>query len=191
MSLSLFLACYAMVFIAELVGDKALYTISALATRYRPAHIFTGITLAFMGKMLAAVLVGRAIAELPAALVASLSAATFFTMALVIWLKKPEEPTGMPEPAARWSKAVLVAFAAIFFSEWGDIGQITAATLAASYRQPLVVWLAATLAMMSKGAVAITVGVGLRRYVPARALRYGAFGLCLTMGVLAALRIAV
>lgn len=186
----LFLATYGMVLPAELIGDKAIYTISTLATRYRPLPVFYGIVVAFMGKMLVAVLVGQAIAELPAALVSGLSAATFFTMALIIWLKKPTDQPAQRAPVY-WPKAVIVAFAAIFFSEWGDMGQITAGALAAAYQAPFTVWLAATLAMVTKGILAITLGRGLRKRVSEKLLRYASIGLCLALGILSALRIAV
>jgi len=38
-------------------------------------------------------------------------------------------------------------------SEWGDVGQITAAALTAKYHRPLVVWLGAVGAMVTKGAL--------------------------------------
>ncbi|MEJ7714130.1 MAG: TMEM165/GDT1 family protein [Pyrinomonadaceae bacterium] len=147
---SLFLVAYTMVLLAELLGDKTLYAVSTLASRYHPVSIFCGITVAFMGKMLVAVLIGQAITELPGALVTGMSAGTFFLMALFIWLKKPKQQVEEREQQARWSKGVLISFAAIFFTEWGDIGQLTAATLAARYQHSFIIWLAATLAMVTK-----------------------------------------
>ena len=83
----------------------------------------------------------------------------------------------------------LISFAAIFFSEWGDVGQLAAATLAARYHAPFIVWSGATLALMTKGLLALTLGAGLSRRLPQNVLRYGALSLCLTMGVLSLLRI--
>ena len=42
-------------FLAELVGDKSIYSIPSLSIRYRAAVVFSGITLAFASKMLVAV----------------------------------------------------------------------------------------------------------------------------------------
>ena len=56
--LAVLLATYAAVFLAEIVGDKLLYTTGILATRYRPVPIMIGITAAFMAKMAVAVAVG-------------------------------------------------------------------------------------------------------------------------------------
>jgi putative Ca2+/H+ antiporter (TMEM165/GDT1 family) len=92
----LLLATYGTVLFAELLGDKSFYTISSLTTRFRAAHVLGGISVAFAGKMLVAVLVGQAIAGLPPALVAGISAATFFATALAIWFKNAR-----PESAGR------------------------------------------------------------------------------------------
>jgi len=190
MELSLFLATFGTVFLAELIGDKALYTISTLATRYRALPLFCGFTVAFMAKMLAAVLLGRVISTLPTPLIAGVAAATFFLMAIVLWLKEPHSEPIAPAPSSGWSSAMLIGFGAIFFTEWGDVGQIAAATLVASYQAPFIVWLGATLAMVTKGVLAMTLGVSLRKRVPRKILRLGAVCLCLLMGVLSVLKIA-
>ena len=65
-----FLATFAAVFIAEIVGDKLLYTTGVLAARYRTLPIMLGMAIAFMAKMGVAVMVGSAIAKLPRTLVA-------------------------------------------------------------------------------------------------------------------------
>jgi putative Ca2+/H+ antiporter (TMEM165/GDT1 family) len=187
--ISVLFVSYALVFGAEIVGDKTLYTLGTLATRYRLGPIFWGSTLAFMSKGFAAVALGSAIAKLPAILLAALSAGTFFAIALMIWFKKPE-PDPLPVSAARSSlKIAAAAFAGMFFSEWGDVGQLAAATLAAHYRFPLVVWAGAVLAMMTKGILAMTLGATLRSRIPRKVLRYATFALCLVMGISAVFRI--
>ena len=183
MEVSLFVTAFGIVFIAEVVGDKAIYTISTFSTRYHVLPIFLGIVPAFMGKMLVAVQVGRVIAQLPVYVVAATSAATFFTIAVVLWLKGSESELREDPPRGHWSRGSLLAFAAIFFSEWGDVGQIAAATLSSSNEAPVTIWLAATLAMVAKGVLAMILGVGLKTRVPPRVLRYGAVGVYLVMGI--------
>jgi putative Ca2+/H+ antiporter (TMEM165/GDT1 family) len=186
----LFFLAFGTVFFTEILGDKALFTISALVARFPSLPVFGGIVLAFMAKMLAAVLIGNAIAGFPATLVAGASATTFLATAIVIWFKKQEENSSSERlPVICWRKAVLTAFAAIFFSEWADAGQISAAMLAARHQAPVAIWFAATLALVAKGVLALSLGIGLRRYLPRRVLRCGAFALCLTMSVLSALRV--
>jgi putative Ca2+/H+ antiporter (TMEM165/GDT1 family) len=79
------------------------------------------------------------------------------------------------------------AFGAVFFTEWGDPGQIAAASLAARYQDTWLVWSAATLAMLTKGLLAVTLGVGLRRFLPRHVLRVGAASLCVVLSLIAAI----
>src|SRR5882762_1276049 len=131
--MSLFLITFATVFLTEMIGDKSLLTIGALVSRFRALPVYCGVVVAFMGKMLAAVVFGRAIARLPTALVAATSAITFLATGIVLWFKKQETPHRENVPVTFWSKTMLTAFAAVFLSEWADAGQLSAAMLAAQY----------------------------------------------------------
>ena len=187
----IFFATFGTVFVAEIVGDKLLYTTGVLAARYRTLPIMFGMAIAFMAKMGVAVLVGEAIAKLPKPLVATITAISFLGVAFALWRKsdRPREA----DKQHRASKAAMVSFAAIFFSEWGDVGQITAATLAAKYHLALIVWLGAVSAMVSKGALAAFLGAGIRRWISNRiapkVVRYVAVGLLLVLGSLSVLEI--
>jgi putative Ca2+/H+ antiporter (TMEM165/GDT1 family) len=185
--IGLFLATYGAVFLAEIVGDKLLYTTGVLATRYRPMPIVIGATLAFMAKMAVAVAIGEAISHLPPLLVATLTTISFLGLAYTLW-RKPVEPKEVKDSAGS-SKAAMVSFAAIFFSEWGDIGQITAATMAARFSSPVIVWLGAVAAMVTKGILAASIGAGVRgwiqRHFSPRTIRVGGVSLLLVLGLLA------
>jgi putative Ca2+/H+ antiporter (TMEM165/GDT1 family) len=52
--LPILFATYGAVFLAEIAGDKLLYTTGVLAARYRTAPILCGMAVAFMAKMGAA-----------------------------------------------------------------------------------------------------------------------------------------
>src|ERR1700734_1354036 len=145
--LTIFFATYGAVFVAEIVGDKLLYTTGVLATRYKTLPIMVGMAFAFMLKMGVAVAVGEAISKLPKWLVACVTAASFIGVAITVW-KKDERRSQHKEVSA--PKAATLSFAAIFFSEWGDVGQVTAATRAAQYHVPVVVWAGAVAAMVTK-----------------------------------------
>jgi Ca2+/H+ antiporter, TMEM165/GDT1 family len=183
--LPIFFATYGAVFVAEIVGDKLLYTTGVLATRYRTAPILCGMLVAFMAKMGVAVLVGKAISTLPPLLVAAITGVNFFAIAYALWRKPDKRETQKEYPASR---AVMVSFAAIFFSEWGDVGQITAATMAARFGAPLIVWLGAVSAMATKGALAASIGAGVRQWIQEhlspKTIRYAAVGLLLLLGIL-------
>ena len=199
---AVFLATYGAVFIAEIVGDKLLYTTGVLATRYRPAAIVAGMAAAFMLKMAVAVLVGEAIAHLPRALVAAVTAASFAGVILAVW-RKPDVRKAK-EKDSRILQGAAVAFATIFFSEWGDVGMVMAGTMAAKYvwtaragtgpdiiQMGLIVWLAAVSAMVTKGGLAVTLGAGVRRsiaeHVNPRMVRYVAVVALVVLGTLSVL----
>jgi putative Ca2+/H+ antiporter (TMEM165/GDT1 family) len=186
MNASPFVAAFAVVFFAEIVGDRSLYTISSLASRFGTARVATGISVAFAMKMGVAVLIGRKLAELPSSLIGAVSAATFFITAAVLYLRgRRSEPVGN----GPFRRAAGISFAAIFFTEWADIGQLTAAVLVARFGAPLLVWCGATMAMMGKGAVALALAAGLRNRLRSEWVRYGACATCVVLGVLAALRV--
>src|SRR5271154_624268 len=114
--IAILIATYGAVFVAEIVGDKLLYTTGVLATRYRTVPIMIGMLVAFMGKMAVAVAVGSAISKLPPLLVAALTSISFIGVAITLW-RKPLDRTSL-ERDLRASRAAAVSFAAIFFSEW-------------------------------------------------------------------------
>jgi putative Ca2+/H+ antiporter (TMEM165/GDT1 family) len=181
-------ATYAAVFVAEIVGDKLLYTTGVLATRYRTVPIMIGMLIAFMAKMAVAVAVGNAISKLPPLAVAALTSVSFIGIAITLW-RKPVERT--VEKDNRASRAAMVSFAAIFFSEWGDVGQITAATMAARFGAPLLVWFGAVAAMATKGALAASIGAGVRQWIVSRispkVVRYAGVSALLVLGILSVL----
>jgi Ca2+/H+ antiporter, TMEM165/GDT1 family len=185
--LTILLVTYGAVFAAEIVGDKLLYTTGVLATRYRALPIMLGMMMAFMAKMAVAVLVGKAISTLPPLLVAAVTTVNFFGIAITLW-RKPDKREIKKDYAD--SRAAMVSFAAIFFSEWGDIGQITAATMSARFGAPLLVWVGAVSAMVTKGALAASIGAALRQWIQdhlsPKTIRYGAVALLLILGILSA-----
>jgi putative Ca2+/H+ antiporter (TMEM165/GDT1 family) len=186
---AIFLATYAAVFLAEIIGDKLLYTTGILATRYRPIPVMIGVTVAFMAKMAVAVAVGEAISRLPRPIVAAITALSFLGIALTLWRKPMKSSEPKKDDSA--SKGAFVAFAAVFLSEWGDIGQITAATMAARFSAPFVVWLGAVAAMVTKGILAAFLGAGVRQWIADRiapqAIRIGGVSLLLVLGTLSVL----
>ena len=201
--IQLVLATYGAVFVAEIVGDKLLYTTGVLATRYRSAAVVLGMALAFMCKMAVAVAVGAAITQLPRWLVALFTAASFIGVAIVVW-RKPDAPAPRVKDSTVFPGAG-VAFAAIFFSEWGDVGQVTAAGMAAKYvwsaqttassstlwQTAVLVWIGAVAAMVTKGALAGLLGEGVRRWiadrVEPRVVRHVATAALILLGILAVL----
>ena len=167
--LTIFAATYAAVFVAEIVGDKLLYTTGVLATRYRSLPIILGMALAFMLKMGAAVLLGSVIAQLPKPVIATLTAVSFIGVMIVLWRKNDDVREGQASRSDALATPAMVTFATIFLSEWADVGMVTAATLAANHPDALiVVWLGAVCAMVTKGLAAAFLGAGVRQWIRTR-----------------------
>ena len=196
--ITVFIATYAAVFLAEIAGDKLLYTTGVLSSRYRPLPIMVGVTIAFMVKMAVAVAAGEWVSHLPPLVVAGVTAASFIGVAYTVW-RKPTVPRTKKKEDHTAGKAALVSFAAIFFSEWGDVGQITAAAMAAKWMTaagatgttPYIVWLGAVLAMVTKGALAASIGAGARHWIEKtfspKVIRYGGVGLLVLLGIMSVL----
>ena len=175
---------------AELVGDKSIYTVASLSVRFRARVVLASITAAFACKMLAAVMLGRMILRIHSEWTGVLSALAFFVSALFIWFKEPEPVPRDRGRAADWCRAALVCFASICFTEWGDPGQIAVAALTVKSNWPVATWLGGTLAMMTKTALAMTLGIKLRDRMPQRVLRPLASGSFCALGILALLKLA-
>jgi putative Ca2+/H+ antiporter (TMEM165/GDT1 family) len=196
--IAVFFATYAAVFLAEIAGDKLLYTTGVLSARYRPLPIMVGVTIAFMAKMAVAVVVGERIAHLPPLLVAGVTSLSFIGVAYTVW-RKPMVAKAQKKEDTPAGKAAAVSFAAIFFSEWGDVGQITAAAMAAKSMAepgataswPFIVWAGAVLAMVTKGALAASIGASARKWIEKtfspKVIRYGGVGLLLALGIMSVL----
>ncbi|MES1240653.1 MAG: TMEM165/GDT1 family protein [Acidobacteriota bacterium] len=175
------LLVYWTVLVAELVGDKSIYTIASLATRFGRWQVMAGVGAAFALKMLAAVFLGQSLARISGTWLALLSAATFFATAAFL-LFRAAETSESGRSRSPWPGAAAISFAAIFFSEWADAGQIAAAVLTAQSKLPLAVWIGAMMALLTKAAVAMILGTKLREALPGLLLRRMAAASCLLLG---------
>jgi len=185
--MSLLLAAYITVLLAELVGDKTLYTVGSLATRHRLVPIVVGATAATALKMGAAVLFGGFVRALPAWMISIVSSVSFLALGLFLLLKRPRSATVAAASPA--SVVALASFGSMFLTEWADVGQIAAAVLAAESGKPFVIWVASSAAMLTKILLAVTLGLGVRRWVPMRLARAAGVAVCMSMAVLALLRV--
>jgi len=177
------------VLVAELVGDKTIYTVSSLSLRFRARIVFAAIAVAFAVKILAVVLLGKVIVQLHSQWTDVLSAVAFFVSALFIWFKEPGPGEAERPVSAGWWRAAVVCFGSVFLTEWGDPGQIAAAALTVKSHALLATWLGGTLAMVTKGGLAIIFGLKLRDRLPQRLLRPLASASCCVLGVLALLKV--
>jgi putative Ca2+/H+ antiporter (TMEM165/GDT1 family) len=174
--LAVVLTTFVVIFPAEL-PDKSLFASLVLGTRFRPLPVFVGVAAAFAVHVVIAVSIGGVFSLLPERLVLFVVAALFAGGSALLLLGKEEEHDDEAAEASRALadqrpvRVALASFGVVFLGEWGDITQITTANLAARYGDPVSVGLGALLALWSVSALALTVGRGLVRRVPARLVR--------------------
>jgi putative Ca2+/H+ antiporter (TMEM165/GDT1 family) len=173
------------VLIAELVGDKSIYALTSLTLRFRAELVFASFALASAAKMLIAVLLGRVLSQFQSHWTYLISGVAFLVSAILIWTEGPEAEAEIEARQAGWATGALACFASFFLTEWGDPGQISAAALMLKSHQALGTWLGGTLAIMTKGAVVLTIGLKIRDRLPQRALRLIASTSCCILGILA------
>jgi len=172
--LAVVLTTFVVIFPAEL-PDKSLFASLVLGTRFRPLPVFCGVAAAFAVHVLIAVTIGGVFALLPERLVLFVAAALFAGGSALLLLGREDHADAAETPRTmadqRPVRVALASFGVVFLGEWGDITQITTANLAARYRDPFSVGIGALLALWSVSALALTVGRGLVRRVPARLVR--------------------
>ena len=172
------------VFVAELVGDKSIYSIASLSLRFRAAVLFAGLSAAFAGKMFVAVLLAKLLVRLHF-WTDFLSAVAFFVSAFFLWIEEPEKIRAPRVAGAGWWPGLIVCFGALFLTEWGDPSQVAVAALSVKSHTWLEPWLGGTLAMMVKGLLAMTVGIKIREWFPQKLLRTVATASFVLLGILA------
>jgi putative Ca2+/H+ antiporter (TMEM165/GDT1 family) len=188
-----FWVTYAAVFAAEILGDKFLYTTGILSTRYRTSPMMIGIAVAFMAKMAVAVAIGDALATVPRLVIAVVTMAGMIGIAFRFW--RNSEPHQASPSAHSNSEAAMISCASVIFSEWADLGQMTAAAMAVQLRAPVVVWAGAVSAMVTKGLLIAVAGSRLRGSlsgrVPQSLLRYARVSLLVMLAVLSVIETLV
>jgi putative Ca2+/H+ antiporter (TMEM165/GDT1 family) len=188
--LALLLSIFGLVFVAEL-PDKTALAALVLATKHRPVPVLVGAAAALAIQSMVAVAAGSLVSLLPSRPVHIVSGAVFLVSAVLMWRREKDEAANEDgkAPTGFWRSTWLV-FGVVFIAEWGDLTQVATATLAARYRQPLLVFSAATLALWSVAALAVLVGnragklLDPRRTQRIAAVLFAAVGVLLVVGVL-------
>jgi putative Ca2+/H+ antiporter (TMEM165/GDT1 family) len=164
-------AAFVITFLAEL-PDKSMFASLILATRYRPAWVWTGAAAAFTVQIGLAVTAGQLLHLLPGQVVQDVTAGLFVAGSAYLWVTsfRPQELEGADaarqgDGPASFRRVAATSFGLIFLAEFGDITQITAANLAARYG-PLPVFAGATLGLWAIAAVAVTVGAKSLKLLP-------------------------
>jgi Ca2+/H+ antiporter, TMEM165/GDT1 family len=176
MSVGSFLGVMALMFLLEL-PDKTMIATIVMSTRARPSSIVLGASAGFVVQMGIAVAAGGLLTLLPVT-AKDLVVAVLFLGGAAYLLFVPEkevEEEGAREAAveragSRW-REVSTAFMVIFVGEFGDLTQIQAANLSAKTHQPLMVFLASSVALVGISFLGAYGGQALQRVVPLRKIR--------------------
>jgi putative Ca2+/H+ antiporter (TMEM165/GDT1 family) len=167
----IFATVFGVIFLAEL-PDKTAVAALVLATRHRPLPVFAGTALALVVQSMVAVAAGGLLSLLPARPVHIGAGLLFLVSAFFMWRRDEEEEDadagqGSAEPEG-FRRAFLKSFLVVFIAEWGDLTQLGTAALAARYRAPLTVFLAATVALCLVAALAVFLGNRLSKLIHPR-----------------------
>ena len=186
-ALGLGFTVFTVIFLLEL-PDKTALAALLLATRHRPLPIFLGAAAAFVVQSAVAVLAGSLFSLLPREPIRIGAGLLFLVMAALLVrrnLRKVEaaEEQSVEHEEARHRRPFVTAFTVVFIAEWGDLTQLATAALQARYQQPLVVFVAATLALWAVSAIAVALGNRLGAWVPARPLQFAAAGVMVLVAI--------
>ena len=189
MSLAVAATVFAVIFPAELPDKTALASL-VLASRYRPAYVFTGAAAAFAVHVGLAVAAGSLLGLLPHRPLEAVVAVLFAVGAVLLLRGRHGDDDEYVEVHGKepgfW-RVAWTSFAVILVAEFGDLTQIATASLAARYQDPLSVGAGALLALWAVAALAIVGGRGLLKIIPLTWITRGAAAVML---VLAAVSLA-
>ncbi len=176
------------IFVLEVPDKTALATL-LLGTRHRPLPVFGGAALAFLVQSVVAVFAGSLLSLLPREPIRVAAGVLFVVMAAVLVRRglrqmEAEGAKALAEQQRRHRRPFVTAFLVVFAAEWGDLTQLATATLQARYRQPLLVFTSATLALWTVAALAVIAGNRLGATVPERPLLLGAASVTAILGIL-------
>ena len=185
---------FALIFPVEL-PDKTFIASLVLATRYRPALVWVGVSLAFLVQCVVAVAAGGLLSLLPSAVVAAAAGVLFLIGAVVLWrgaadadadADAEEEFRDRATAEVHGARVVATSFGVLFLAEWGDLSQLLTAGLAARYEDPVSVFAGSWLALVTVAALAVLLGRTLLRHVRLSTIRWVGASVCLVLALLAA-----
>jgi putative Ca2+/H+ antiporter (TMEM165/GDT1 family) len=186
-TLGLGFTIFTVIFLLEL-PDKTALAALLLATRHRPLPVFLGAAAAFVIQSGVAVLAGSLLSLLPREPIRIGAGLLFLVMAGLLVRRnlrkdEAEEERAVAQEEARHRRPFVTAFSVVFVAEWGDLTQLATAALQARYQQPVVVFVAATLALWAVSAIAVMLGNRLGAWIPERPLQFAAAGVMVLVAI--------
>jgi Ca2+/H+ antiporter, TMEM165/GDT1 family len=186
-ALELGFTVFLVIFLLEL-PDKTALAALLLATRHRALPVFLGAAVAFVMQSAVAVGAGSLLSLLPREPIRIGAGLLFLVMAGLLIRRnlrreEADEERVIEKEETRHRRPFVTAFTVVFVAEWGDLTQLATAALQARYQQPLVVFLAATLALWAVSAIAVMLGNRLGAWIPERPLQFAAAGVMVLVAI--------
>ena len=186
-ALGLGFTVFTVIFLLEL-PDKTALAALLLATRHRPLPVFLGAAAAFVIQSAVAVAAGSLLSLLPREPIRIGAGILFLGMAALLVrrnIRKDEadEHRAVEQEEVRHRQPFMTAFTVVFVAEWGDLTQLATAALQARYQQPVVVFVASTLALWGVSAIAVALGNRLGAWIPERPLQFAAAGVMVLVAI--------
>lgn len=159
-----------MVGLAE-IGDKSQLTCMFLATRAKPWIVLSAAILSFTIVNALGVAVGSvALSFVPIAILKGLSGLLFLLFGWSRWRESTRDAAAsVPETTTSSQLSFLSIFSMLFLAEFGDKTQLLVAALA-TQRDPIAVFVGATIALIVLASVAVGLGDNFLRSLPAQAI---------------------
>lgn len=183
---------FGIVFLAELADTSGLATL-VLSTKFRARWVLIGVFAGMLVHVVVAVIAGGLVALLPERPLAAIVAVIFFVGAFLLWREANEDDDDDDDPKIRklpktpWG-VITTAFLITALSEFADPSELLIATLAARYSAPIVVGVAALLALWTVSALAVYGGTRLLKWVPVRWVTLIAAAVMVALGVLSVIQ---
>lgn len=186
-ALGIGLTVFAVIFLLEL-PDKTALAALLLATRHRPLPVFLGAAAAFVIQSAVAVVAGSVLSLLPREPIRIGAGLLFLVMAALLVRRnlrteEADEKRVIEQEEVRHRRPFVTTFTVVFVAEWGDLTQLATAALQARYQQPVVIFVAATLALWAVSAIAVGLGNRLGAWIPERPLQFAAAGVMVLVAI--------
>ncbi|HEY5092045.1 MAG TPA: TMEM165/GDT1 family protein [Acidimicrobiales bacterium] len=196
MTVGAFLGIFALMFVLEL-PDKTFVATVIMATKAPPSLIVLGGSVALVLQMGIAVGAGSLLTLFPAHWKDLVVGLLFVAGAAYLLFvpesreeEKGEREASLENASGKW-KTVTTAFVVLFIGEFGDLTQIQAANFEAKLHQPLEVFLASSLALISVSFLGAYGGKALQRVIPLNRIRLGGGLIFAVLGLWTLISLAV
>jgi len=181
-----FIASFIFVVLAEM-GDKTQLLAMAFATKYNAYQVLIAIFFATVINHSLAVLTGHFLSVIiPMDIISFLAALSFIIFGL--WTLRGDELAGEDKKKTRYGAIVTIAIA-FFLAEMGDKTQLATISLAIEYHNMFHVLMGTTLGMLFADAIGIIIGVGLKKHLPDKAIKWFSAIVFILFGITGMLRI--